>query len=262
MNLKDLYQDPKYKYIITNFFNRISKFSTQDIIDILNHTDLEIYAILNKILLNNISKTDLIQKRNLESIKKLDSYIDLIINKLNTKNKRILDIGTEDCYFIDKLNEFNTAFGINIKSNYSYHTNKKCIKIYNGTNIPFKSNSLNLVTIFMVLHHITDISKRQKLLQDIKRVLKKDGFLLIKEHDVQTAKEEYLINFIHYFYELSYNDTYNIKYYNNYSVKYMRQSQLHNILSKLGFKDVSFMLDPRTTTPNPVTKTYFSLFQK
>jgi len=55
---------------------------------------------------------------------------------------------------------------------------------------PFEDNTFELITIKMVLHHIKNIDFT---LKEIKRILKKNGFLLIIEHDSFTYAD-YMIN--------------------------------------------------------------------
>lgn len=50
--------------------------------------------------------------------------------------------------------------------------------------IPLPDKSVDLVLMLMFLHHIDDQSKK-KIIKEVYRVLKPDGFIFIREHDVK-----------------------------------------------------------------------------
>jgi len=129
-------------------------------------------------------------------IQKLKEFIDGGIS-----NKKILDIGTESIDYLKKID----AYGINIKEGFDHYTteydtfdNYKKFKFYDGINIPFKDNKFDIITIYSVLHHIPTL---QKLIINIKRVLKKDGFIFIKENDITNDKIRDAFNIQHEIYE-------------------------------------------------------------
>jgi predicted SAM-dependent methyltransferase len=63
-----------------------------------------------------------------------------------------------------------------------------------------KDNSVDVVFLFHVLHHMMD--NVYKRLEDIYRILKPNGILCIKDHDVRTKEQAINVSFQHYVYEL------------------------------------------------------------
>jgi SAM-dependent methyltransferase len=69
--------------------------------------------------------------------------------------------------------------------------------------LPYKDKSFDFIFAFMSLHHI---EKYNFLLSETLRVLKNDGFLLIREHDCFDLNFSYFLDIIHALYSLSLSD--------------------------------------------------------
>src|SRR5207253_2801510 len=130
----------------------------------------------------------------------IKKIIDNDNNNYNYNNNKpnILDIGTMDCTYIEQLNTIGTAQGINIKSfdDYSYFSRTDCVTIYDGINIPANNNTYDIITMFMVLHHIPTTKNIIKLVISINKVLKINGYILIREHDIRSHLEALYVDWI------------------------------------------------------------------
>jgi SAM-dependent methyltransferase len=118
------------------------------------------------------------------------------------------------------------------------------------------TGTVDVITLFHTLHHMEDATSR---LQDINRMLKKDGLLVIKDHDTETELDAENVTFEHFVYsigegeatvsdEKTYKDILPMYYYSANSVV--------NFLESCGFKKLYC-----NTYKNP-TRTYNAVFQK
>jgi ubiquinone/menaquinone biosynthesis C-methylase UbiE len=157
---------------------------------------MKITLILILFVLNICTKKTIAQKPNYDSLtKEKDKKILSFLSLKDTDN--IVDIGTGDGYsLIPIANEYPTL-KFTVEDIDSSTCNKKSLskrikklgnktsieqfKIVYGTdsttNLP--SASFNKVLMFMVLHEIT---YKHQMLEDIKRILQKEGSLLIQEN--------------------------------------------------------------------------------
>ena len=69
---------------------------------------------------------------------------------------------------------------------------KTTFLVYNGEEIPFKDNSFNAIILAGVLHHIPP-TKREIVLKESFRVLKKSGYLFIFEHNPFNLLARYIV---------------------------------------------------------------------
>lgn len=89
--------------------------------------------------------------------------------------------------------------GLSEKGNYDI----TYITINKTGRLPFSDNKFSLVTAFQVLHRIEDIDNR---LQELYRIIKPGGFLLIREHDVNNECTQLLADIEHSLYEMVLNN--------------------------------------------------------
>ncbi|MGC4103014.1 class I SAM-dependent methyltransferase [Ferruginibacter sp.] len=66
-------------------------------------------------------------------------------------------------------------------------------QLYNGRQLPFADNSIDIVYIACVLHHI-DFSIHQTIMSEVYRVLKKGGRLYFFEHNPLNPVTRHLVN--------------------------------------------------------------------
>ncbi|MBS3072877.1 class I SAM-dependent methyltransferase [Candidatus Pacearchaeota archaeon] len=128
-------------------------------------------------------KNIIIQKNELGNIKASLDYI----SKFNLdKKSKILDIGANYGSLIFNLyNEgYKNVFGVDINRESIKLGKQKYKKIkfnlmeYNGKKLPFKDNSSNVILMFDVIEHITNI--QEFLEKEVYRVLKKGGIFIFQ----------------------------------------------------------------------------------
>ncbi len=110
----------------------------------------------------------------------------------------ILDVGTGEGFFIktllEHLSSYELIIGIDMKEEAlikarEVYKNDRIKFIYmDGQNIDFKDHSMDIVCISNTLHHLPD---KEKVLLEMKRVLKTDGLFIINEMfcDDQSQKQ-------------------------------------------------------------------------
>jgi len=69
--------------------------------------------------------------------------------------------------------------------------------------LPYQDRSFDFVTLLMVLHHVSDA---EFLLKEIKRVLKPNGILLLREHDCDSELLAKVIDVMHGLYTRVWSD--------------------------------------------------------
>ena len=97
----------------------------------------------------------------------------------NISNKRILEIGCGDGGIVQFLKEKNKVFAVDLSKNGVRFLKKKGIEAYqvdvSNEALPFKNQSLDFVIILETLEHL---KSPQAAIEEIQRVLKKDGIML------------------------------------------------------------------------------------
>lgn len=75
------------------------------------------------------------------------------------------------------------------------------IEMKDPSKLDIESNSIDLVTTFMALHHMSD-EIQTNIINEIRRILKPGGLLLIREHDCPNKLISSMINIEHALYEV------------------------------------------------------------
>jgi ubiquinone/menaquinone biosynthesis C-methylase UbiE len=104
---------------------------------------------------------------------------------LPSNNGKILDIGCGKGSFMLKLLESGKkVIGLDVKTGYSklaVEKNKGAIILGDGCNLPIRNEHFERVLLMHILHHVDEQTQR-KIIKESKRVLKKDGRIIIFEH--------------------------------------------------------------------------------
>lgn len=110
---------------------------------------------------------------------------------------------------------------------------------YDGVNIPAKNNSVDLITCFQSLHHIPN---KMNTIKEIARVVKKNGIVIIREHDAQTEDDKKYIDIQHILYGYLKDDN---KYIlNNYKAYYESLNSYVKKFKSLGFQCIYIKRNP------------------
>lgn len=184
----------------------------------------------------------------------IETYLDVGSNDglITVELGKNLNLGSENIYGVD-IDKF-TEQDIVPVNNFTY-------KNYNGYNLPFTDNYFNLITCSMVLHHV---KYPNILISDIRRILKDNCFLFVKEHDAFSEEVKWLVYLEHMFYDvMDYGITYN-DFVKTYYQKLFSKKELLDVMENFGFvlvksADEQFM--KRYHKVNP-TQTYYAIFKK
>lgn len=170
-----------------------------------------------------------------------------------------------------KTVEFAKELGLNLKNvhaiDFEYFDDKKYkrvkdIEFSNNPDevYPYKDKSFDLVTAFMVLHHINDLDFT---LRQINRILKIGGYFYIKEHDNCSSVETMLHDIEHCVYEIVYKPQPNFDFrFENYAT-YYNWLEWDIITERYGFEykksgDINYSVYARVTSTNH----FYAIYQK
>jgi ubiquinone/menaquinone biosynthesis C-methylase UbiE len=123
-----------------------------------------------------------------------------------------------------------------------------------SNDLPFENKSIDFITCFQVLHHIAD---KEYTLTELKRILKEDGELLIREHNCENNQDRMLIDLEHSLHAFVVDEQ-GQDYLQNYNDNYMSKTELDNLMKKTGFSKVTKTVFPKD---KGITKYYYSLWK-
>jgi ubiquinone/menaquinone biosynthesis C-methylase UbiE len=94
-------------------------------------------------------------------------------------NGRVLEVGSGDCYLIDKMNRLDgiEAHGVDVKD-YNQVPGLKTFQLYDGKHLPFANESFDVIIAVYVIHHIRD---QTTVLMEMMRTLKPGGKIILLE---------------------------------------------------------------------------------
>lgn len=172
-----------------------------------------------------------------------------MINKLDLRNRNILDIGCFDGTFLSLVkNRDNKFFGLDA-SNYAVkQSTKKGIKVKqfffdNVTKMPYPSNSFDLIITGEIIEHIYDTDF---FLEEIRRLLKKKGYLLLSTPNIASlGRRLMLLLGISPIIEVSPNEIDSPGH-----IRYFTFETLKGLLGKHGFKILVKRSDVLNLTSN------------
>jgi ubiquinone/menaquinone biosynthesis C-methylase UbiE len=256
-----LYKNKKYKnsleQIILNIVNTLDT-NYDTIINIVkkNKSDSTIYNYLHHIYWSKYSKdtsdnnTDSSNENSYiitRAIKNANKIKSIIPKNINLYNRNVfVDIGCGDGSItseLAKIYSFKKSIGVDVENWFDTYINKnKNIEliITDGKTINIKDNSVDVILCNHVLHHIENLDD---MLDEIARIIKKDGILIIKEHNCYYKELSYVIDIYHALYELVYRKTQNDKFIKNYYSNYLSDKELYAKLKKRNFEIINYVYD-------------------
>lgn len=184
--------------------------------------------------------------------------------------KGYLDIGCGDGTiteaFISKFSISN-AYGADIIKSVKLLGSINYIQLKeDNTSLPFSNNSLNLITAFMSFHHMKNL---EHILNEISRIMSKDGLLIIREHDcvdvynndkliVPKEQLKSLIDCQHAFYDVVWSEE-NIPFFETYYSNFKSRTEWAEIIERKGFKRLT---DYPISTYRNSFRSYVDIFIK
>ncbi len=244
------------KNMINEVINIIHKFSgiNKEIIKnilindekLVNKDDI-IYSKLHHLYWNNNVQTNnssyIVKRaqRNAYKIKKI------IPKNINIYNKDVfVDIGCGDgsiTYELSKIYKFKKVICVDVENWFDTYTNKNKninMVITDGHKINIKNNYVDVILCNHVLHHVINLDE---ILNEIVRIIKKNGILIIKEHNCYNKELSYKIDIYHSLYELVLKKEKNTKFINEYYSLYLSDKELYSKLKKLGFEIINYIYE-------------------
>lgn len=112
------------------------------------------------------------------------------------KNKNVLDIGCgTGKYSVEIIKHAKSLIGIDKSKNQleiakSKTTNKSCFVCADAANLPFKNNTFDVIVSCWCVGTILDKKTQQKVINEAKRVLNKDGEIYFVENDIGEEFEQ------------------------------------------------------------------------
>jgi SAM-dependent methyltransferase len=188
-----------------------------------------------------------------------ENLLKLGLSDISGSIQNYLDIGTGSGVIPDviakRMNiDSNHVYAIDIDNNEFVFQGKSNFIYYNGVKIPFDGVQFDMITAFMVFHHVKKNSL-EILLKEIHRRLSDNGILIIKEHDYEPELENY-IDVEHDIYELIRSQT----FIDDHQCNYYTSQEMIDFIEKCGFQLYS-RTSQQKTEKSP-SKAYHAIFRK
>jgi ubiquinone/menaquinone biosynthesis C-methylase UbiE len=117
--------------------------------------------------------------------------------------------------------------------------------------LPYQDNTFDLVTLFMTGHHLSD---PERMIPEIRRVMKKTGFLVMRDHNAVTDKEKLFLDIVHCLYACVFSDETKPEDCNGKYATYRSTSEFLEMFNKFGFKCL------KVYQKNDMFSSFYSLF--
>lgn len=211
--------------------------------------------LLSKVVVGYSNREDTIDMFRLNlrlgDIKKCvsSSYLDQV--------KSVLDFGGGSGDFLHHLKQQQTtiveAFVLDIKKWYSKeheqrYSDLKYVFVHT-LDLPFPTQSLDMITVFQVFHHLDNM---MYTLKELKRVLKVGGILVVREHDCTSLVDKLAIDVEHLIYEVSIQR--NRDACCTYEASYLSKRYLVDTMNSCGFRLIN------QTSPTGCTRCYYTVW--
>jgi 2-polyprenyl-3-methyl-5-hydroxy-6-metoxy-1,4-benzoquinol methylase len=106
-------------------------------------------------------------------------------------------------------------------------------RVYNGVEIPYEENTFDLITMMQVFHHV---ERPAELLQNIHKVLKKDGLVILREHYKENEIDSLFFRLEHILYSIFDDDSTIDHFFAHYYDNYYSRNELVEIFRQHGFE--------------------------
>ncbi len=188
--------------------------------------------------------------------------VDLItkLSSVHPNKREFLDYGCGDCKTASVLSKMLNMkpYGADIKqwvTGFKRTSEVEFKEIDTKTSkVDYPDAKFDLVTANMVLHHIPDV---EIALAEIKRVLKPEGYLELREHDLAGPVDYAITDIEHMLYDISMNKQSLSEFRKSYYSKFHSAAEWDDILKKAGFKKITGPIIPKYTP----TRYYYAVYQ-
>tara|TARA_Y100000590_G_scaffold47226_1_gene50052 strand:- start:3269 stop:3997 length:729 start_codon:yes stop_codon:yes gene_type:complete len=171
-----------------------------------------------------------------------------LVKKILGNYKSHLDVGCAGGTFVNFLEKNKKSYGADISHNQikyakqNYQTKKHKFFLIKNNIIPFKDNTFDVITNLQLIEHLS-IKDNKKMLIEIKRILKKNGRLIITTPNYSSPWVfiEKIVNLLG-----------EVKY-NNQHITFFNKKNIKVFLNELGFKNI-------VVSANMFLSPFFALF--
>ncbi len=238
--------------------NRLDK----DLKNLIGHNtinDLQFYNKITEMYKNNKPKETGFDRGQFRfnEINKLGLFKDLIINDYT----KYLDFGggigdvsssIAKNLKLKKENSFVTDIQNWLGKEHTDEYIKYITYRYLKTNsLPFEKETFDLITCLQVLHHIPD---KKYTISQLRKVIKSNGILIVREHDCRDVQDRTMIDIEHSLHAYAVDEQ-GIDYFQNYHDNYMSKSELSTLMTEGGFEMVN------TFPEKGITRYYYSVWK-
>lgn len=208
------------------------------------NNDQDIYNLLHKEFIKNKSFNKYDDSLYLNSrAKKASEIIKKLCSDISFDNNTLLDIGCGDGSITKETSNilnFKKAICVDVDNwlgNYNIKSNLDFI-ITDGKSINLPDNSVDVILLFHVLHHIKDLDL---MIPEIARILKKNGIIILKEHNCFNEMVRDTVDIYHALFEVVMKKEQNNKFYDEYYAKYFTNDEICMMFDK--FKIIPIKYD-------------------
>jgi len=221
--------------------------------------DQDIYSILSEIYHKNSSHSSLSSSKLNNKWKACEQQLLSLLNRDQQKHISWLDYGGGEgdfAYMMKNKCNLTNVYNVEIQDWYQHkHTQKFSDVQYlfvdeKKVQISLDNNSIDVVSCLQVLHHVYNVVD---VLKEIKRVLKPNGYLFLREHECDTYEDELTLDIEHLLYEIVIKQ--NKAALSSYFAMYFNKQWLKNKLFEAGFKYVN------ESATYGSSKCYYAVFQ-
>jgi ubiquinone/menaquinone biosynthesis C-methylase UbiE len=150
---------------------------------------------------------------------------------------KFYNIPNKNLYIVEQQNDWSEKYDYNFINEINYI-------FWDNIYINIESNSVDIILIMVSLHHMLDTTI-DNLMQNINRILKHNGLVIIKEHDCISSEDKIIINWEHHLYHILMSkdlNEENIQKYINHSIfNYKSMKEYNNIFTKYNFNNILYL---------------------
>eukprot|EP00818_Percolomonas_sp_WS_P005294 CAMPEP_0117448814 /NCGR_PEP_ID=MMETSP0759-20121206/7605_1 /TAXON_ID=63605 /ORGANISM="Percolomonas cosmopolitus, Strain WS" /LENGTH=690 /DNA_ID=CAMNT_0005241233 /DNA_START=293 /DNA_END=2362 /DNA_ORIENTATION=- len=224
--------------------------------------DSELYLKLREYIFDHGYTYDTLDTRQNRFNSRVQDILSVLPNR-NYEPEIALDVGCADgsitASLRDQISSVGRVVGVDVRDVRTERTTDKFEFVLLDENDTFKVESLenesvDLVVCMMSLHHIKNIDAT---LDELRRVMKKGAFLVIREHDCFKDEARLFLDVVHGMYGLVFTEPMEDENFcETYKATYRSKRDWENLLEKkrfFAFKD---------TTPTGLFSSYIASFKK